>query len=67
LVPRWYFVGLILFVIGIIIIGTGLYLILFPSPATTVLADTLPNIRWGLVITIFGGLMYLTTKDKVVS
>jgi hypothetical protein len=64
--PIWYFVGLILFSIGSIIFCTGVYLYFVPSPTTTVLAETHPNIWWGLVITIFGAGMYLKTKNDVV-
>ncbi|MBI2416962.1 MAG: hypothetical protein HYV28_03510 [Ignavibacteriales bacterium] len=62
--PIWYFVGLILSINGIIIFGTGLYLLYNPPAVKTVLFDTHPNIWWGILMTIFGVVFTLLNMNK---
>ena len=64
--PIWFFVGLILFVMGGIIFLSGIYNLFYPPIAKTVLASTHPDIWWGAVMIIFGGLMYLKTRKETV-
>ncbi len=60
----WYFVGLILSVMGCIILVTGIVQIIIPPQTATVLAQTHPNIWWGAIMTVFGGVMYFGSKKK---
>jgi hypothetical protein len=62
--PIWYFVGLILSAMGIIILLSGIYQLLVPPAATTVLADIHPNIWWGALMTVFGAGMYFSSRKK---
>ncbi|MCX7985110.1 MAG: hypothetical protein N3A63_09445 [Bacteroidetes bacterium] len=55
--PIWYFVGLILVIMGGIIFVTGIYLFFRPTLTTTVLAETHPNLWWGGVMILFGVVM----------
>lgn len=64
--PIWYFVGLILISMGGIILLTGIYLVFEPSDYKTVLSETHPNIWWGLVMLVFGLIMYLKTRKQTV-
>lgn len=64
--PIWYFVGLILLVMGGIIFLTGIYLLVEPSPTKTVLSETHPNIWWGIIMVVFGLIMYLKTRKQTV-
>ncbi|HOI28820.1 MAG TPA: hypothetical protein PLZ15_03595 [Melioribacteraceae bacterium] len=64
--PIWYFVGLILLVIGGIIFLTGIYQVINPPGVKTVLSDTHPNIWWGIIMMLFGGLMYFKTRKQSV-
>ncbi len=64
--PIWYFVGLILLVMGGIIFLTGIYLLINPSLRETVLSSIHPNIWWGAVMVAFGGIMFFKTKNKTV-
>lgn len=64
--PIWYFVGLILLVIGIIIFGNGIVLLINPPITKTVLSETHPSIWWGLIMAIFGGIIFFKNKNKVV-
>jgi hypothetical protein len=52
--PIWFFVGLILLVYGLIIVGSGL----LSSPRPTVLAQTRPALWWG-TITAIAGILFL--------
>jgi FtsH-binding integral membrane protein len=62
--PIWYFVGLILLVIGGLIFLSGLYQLIVPPATTTVLANTHPNIWWGAVMVVFGGGMFIKTRKQ---
>jgi len=64
--PIWFFVSLILMVMGGIILLSGIYNLINPPAVKTVLASTHPDIWWGGVMIIFGGLMYLKTKNQTV-
>ncbi|MEO8398258.1 MAG: hypothetical protein ABI550_00430 [Ignavibacteriaceae bacterium] len=64
--PIWYFVGLILIVMGGIIFFSGIYNIFNPPEIKTVLAETHPDIWWGAVMVIFGGIMYWKTRKQLV-
>ncbi len=64
--PIWFFVGLILLVMGGIIFLTGIFQIIFPSERVTVLSETHPNIWWGAVMFLFGGFMFWKTRKKTV-
>ncbi len=64
--PIWYFVGLILLVMGAIIFATGLYLLANPPQVKTILSETHPNIWWGIIMFIFGGILFLKTRKQIV-
>jgi hypothetical protein len=60
--PIWYFVGLILLIIGLLIMLTGIYELFNPPAVKTVLGETHPDIWWGAIMTVFGLGMYLKTR-----
>ena len=62
--PIWYFVGLILLVIGGLVFCSGIYQFFNPPAVKTVLAETHPNIWWGGFMIIFGGGMYLKMRKQ---
>lgn len=64
--PIWYFVGLILLVIGGLIFLTGVYQLINPPEIKTVLSETHPNVWWGIVMFLFGGVMFLKTRKDTV-
>lgn len=64
--PIWFFVGLILIVMGGIIFLSGIYNLINPPSVKTVLANTHPDIWWGAVMLVFGGFMYLKSRKKTV-
>ncbi len=64
--PIWYFVGLILLVIGGIILFSGVYELFYPPVIKTKLAELHPNIWWGIVMIIFGGVLFLGSRKGIV-
>ncbi len=64
--PIWFFVGLILLVMGGIIFLSGIYNLINPPAVKTILANTHPDIWWGAVMILFGGFMYWKTRKQTV-
>lgn len=64
--PIWFFVSLILIVMGGIIILSGIYNLVNPPNVKTVLANTHPDIWWGGIMVLFGGVMYWKTRKQMV-
>ena len=60
--PIWYFVGVILAVIGGLVVISGVMNLVTPPPEPTVLAHLHVNLWWGLIITIAGVAMWLTNR-----
>ncbi len=58
----WFFVGLMLTVIGVIVTGTGINYIFHPQNAT-MLAELNPNLWWGGVILV-AGIVFLVPAWK---
>jgi hypothetical protein len=61
--PIWYFVGLMLLIIGVILLGTGVYLLASPPEHVTILGDLHPDIWWGAVLLV-GGLAFVLKNRK---
>jgi len=61
-IPVWFFVGIILFIYGIIICITGITEI--SNPPKTVLANLHAPIWWGAVLAVFGGLFTCLFRPK---
>jgi len=62
--PIWYFVGLMLLIMGGLIFLTGLYQLMNPPASLTVLAQLHPGVWWGAVMVLFGGFLYMKTKRE---
>jgi hypothetical protein len=65
--PIWYFVGLILSVMGIIIEVNGIYFLINPSAEKKVLSYLHPDIWWGGVMIIMGLIFILKNKNVKLS
>ena len=63
----WYFVGLILLVIGIIVFAAGIYDLLNPAKQDIKLTSLHTNIWWGVLIAITGLIYIMKNKNKYVS
>ena len=53
----WFFVGIMLTILGVIITATGIYYIFNPQD-NTVLHELNPNLWWGFIILV-AGLLFL--------
>ena len=64
--PIWFFVGLILMVMGGIIFLNGIYQLFNPPDLKTVLWEIHPDIWWGAIMVVFGSLLYFKTRKQSV-
>ncbi|MHB1685772.1 MAG: hypothetical protein ACYCVH_00095 [Ignavibacteriaceae bacterium] len=62
--PIWYFVGLILFIMGVIIFFTGIYTLYYPEANQKILSSTHPDIWWGAIMTVVG-FIYIIMNRKI--
>jgi hypothetical protein len=62
----WYFVGLLLTTLGIIITISGLYSLISPPAEPKVLAYLHPDLWWGLFMLAFGLVFALLNRRKIV-
>ncbi len=60
----WFFVGLMLTVLGVIITLTGVYYIFSPDSNTAVLAHLNPSLWWGIIILV-AGLLFLIPAIRI--
>ena len=64
--PIWYFVGLLLTVMGAIITASALYSLANPPAAEKVLSHLHPDLWWGLFMLAFGMVFALLNRRKTV-
>jgi hypothetical protein len=62
--PIWYFVGLILFTMGLVILLSGITFLSSPPEVKPVMHDLHPSIWWGAVMMIVGSI-YIIKNRKV--
>jgi hypothetical protein len=63
IIPVWFFVGVILLIYGVLILGAGIYQL--SHPPSTVLANLHPALWWGVLLIILGGVyVYLFLPRK---
>ncbi len=55
--PIWYFVGLVMLIIGGLVLAAGIYYLLFPEKFDIALHGLHMSIWWGLVLMLGGGLL----------
>ena len=62
----WYFVGLVLMVMGALVIISGLVQLITPVAQTTVLYELRPALWWGAIMFVTGTIYYLLNRTKTV-
>jgi hypothetical protein len=66
-IPIWFFIGSLLSVYGILILGTGIYNLINPPEHPVVLAYLHMDIWWGILLLVVGliyGIKYWPFKGK---
>ncbi len=51
----WFFIGLLLLVYGVLILGAGLYHLVNPPPADLALRELHSDLWWGALLILIGG------------
>jgi hypothetical protein len=62
----WYFVGLLLTVMGAIITASAVYSLMNPPSIEKVLAKLHPDLWWGIFMMAFGLLFAVLNRRKIV-
>jgi hypothetical protein len=50
----WYFIGLLILIYGVLILGAGIVDLMSPTPANVVMADLHAGIWWGALLVVTG-------------
>ena len=64
--PIWYFVGLLLMIMGAIVLAAGIYTLSDPSARPMVLGNLHPDLWWGGLMMLAGLIFLLTNRKKTV-
>jgi hypothetical protein len=64
--PIWYFVGLILFITGAIVVASGIYTYINPPEVKKVLSELHSEIWWGAIMMVVGAIYVWKNYNKVV-
>jgi hypothetical protein len=59
----WYFVGLMLLAMGIVVFVSGVYYYFVPERNITVLNELHPGIWWGAIIMLAGAIFFFTSRQ----
>lgn len=51
----WFFIGMLLLVYGVLILGSGIYDLVVPPAQQPVLAELHAGIWWGALLVVLGG------------
>ena len=62
IIPVWFFVGVLLLIYGVLILGNCL--LHLSQPPTTVLGELRPEIWWGAILTVIGAIYVYLFKPK---
>lgn len=58
----WLFIGTLLLIYGVLILGAGMYALFHPPEQKTVLANLHPQIWWGALLIILGAIYTWTFR-----
>ena len=60
--PIWYFVGLLLAVVGALILITGIYEFIRPPARQTIMYELHSAVWWGAIMLVIGLLFFLKNR-----
>jgi len=60
--PIWYFVGLVLLTMGVLVFLTGIFMLVFGVRSPTALASLHPNIWWGAIMIVAGVVFFFKNR-----
>lgn len=55
-IPIWFFIGLLLTVYGVLILGCGIYNVIYPPENPVKLANLHVDIWWGILLLVIGAI-----------
>jgi hypothetical protein len=60
-IPIWFFIGALILIYGIIIVGAGIHSWMAPPPEAerVALFELHADVWWGLFLTLFGGFYFI--------
>ncbi len=58
----WYLVGLLLLALGVVITAAGIYHFISPPDVPPVLFSLHPDLWWGLVMIVAGGIFFFGAR-----
>jgi hypothetical protein len=62
----WFFVGLLLTIMGAIITASAAYSLFYPPVQTKVFSDLHPDLWWGIIMLVFGLLfVFMNRRSRV--
>jgi hypothetical protein len=62
IIPVWFFVGVLLLIYGVLIVGSGIYHL--STPPSTKLGHLHPAIWWGALLTVIGAVYVYLFRPK---
>jgi divalent metal cation (Fe/Co/Zn/Cd) transporter len=62
----WFFVGLLLTIMGAIITVSAVYSLVNPPAQSKIFSDLHPDLWWGIIMLVFGLLFVLLNRRSVV-
>jgi len=64
MISIWFFIGLILTVYGLLILGAGIYDLIYPAKLRVILANLHAGVWWGALLVALGILYIVKFKPK---
>jgi hypothetical protein len=65
-IPIWFFIGVLLAIYGVLILGCGIYNVIYPPEHPVELANLHADIWWGILLLVIGliyTIKYRPSKD----
>ncbi|MGE5569370.1 MAG: hypothetical protein ACM3S5_10075 [Rhodospirillales bacterium] len=60
----WLFIGVLLLIYGVLILGSGIYSLMNPPAQETVLANLHAPIWWGALLTVLGAVYTIAFRPR---